>query len=45
MLVLLLFNPLNYDIYQTYKVVDEDPKLLFKDNYHPPKQTLKNETQ
>lgn len=44
MLVLLLFNPLNYDIYQTYKVVDEDPKFLFKDNYHPPKQPLKNET-
>ena len=43
MLVLLVFNPLNYDIYQTYKVVDEDPKFLFKDNYHPPKQSLKNE--
>ena len=44
MLVLLLFNPLNYDIYQTYKVVDEDPKFLFKDNYQPPKQPVKNET-
>lgn len=43
MLVLLLFNPLNYDIYQTYKVVDEDPKFLFKDNYQPPKQPVKNE--
>jgi len=44
MLVLLVFNPLNYDIYQTYKVVDEDPKFLFKDNYQPPKQPVKNET-
>jgi len=44
MLVLLVFNPLNYDIYQTYKVVDEDPKFLFKDNYQPPKQPIKNET-
>ena len=43
MLVLLVFNPLNYDIYQTYKVVDEDPKFLFKDNYHP-SQPVKNET-
>ena len=43
MLVLLVFNPLNYDIYQTYKVVDEDPKFLFKDNYHP-FQPVKNET-
>ena len=43
MLVLLVFNPLNYDIYQTYKVVDEDPKFLFKDNYHP-SQPVKNKT-
>lgn len=39
----VIFNPLNYDIYETYRVIDEDPKFLFKDHYYPPKEVLKSD--
>lgn len=33
---LLLLNPLTYDIYDTYRTVEENPKFQFKDFYKKP---------
>lgn len=40
---ILFFNPLNYDLRETYKVVEEKPEFLFKDFYHNPKTSLKSD--
>lgn len=38
--IILIINPLNYDIWQTYRNVEERPDFMFKDFYHGPRPSL-----
>lgn len=40
---ILFFNPLNKDLYETYKVVEERPDFLFKNFYQKAEKNLKSE--
>lgn len=38
--IILVVNPLHYDIWQTYRNVEERPDFMFKDFYHEPRPSL-----